>query len=206
MNVELALRELNQVNNKVYTQIVNEAMKPSILAIYDHMREKIGYNKEIWYGDADVYVSIEYAFEKYREDHDVLIINNVVSCFDRAIVVAVINRETRHISLCKCVEGQGVKHESWNFGDHRDWTVEGLDTLRDHNWKFGYEDLRDESLVFQLDSIWADIRPDKPYNGWHRSSYGCGFHVENLLYAEREIRWAYNSIVDDEAYTICGEE
>ncbi|AAQ64173.1 hypothetical protein KVP40.0102 [Vibrio phage KVP40] len=206
MNVEQTLRELNITNNQVYTRIVNEVMKPNILSIYEHMRLKIGYNQEIWYGDADVYVSIEPAFEKYREQHDVLIINNVVSCFDRAIVIAIINKETGDIPLCKCVEGQGVKHEGWNFGDHRDWKIEGLDTLRERKWRFGYEDLRDDSLVFQLDSIWADIRPDKPYNGWHRSSYGCGFHVGNLLYAEREIRWAFSSVVEEEAYTICEKE
>ncbi|AGB07108.1 hypothetical protein phiST2_0348 [Vibrio phage phi-ST2] len=206
MNVEQTLRELNQINNKVYTRIVNEAMKPNILSIYEHVKLKIGYNKEIWYGDADVYVSIEPAYVKYKEEHDVLIIKNVVSCFERGVVVAIVNKKTGDIPLCKCVESHGVKREGWDFGDHRDWEVEGLDTLRDHNWKFGYEDLRDDSLVFKRESYWEDVRPDKPYNDWHRASHGCGFLVDNLLYAEREIRWTYHMVVEDEAYTICDEE
>ncbi|AGN30151.1 hypothetical protein VPFG_00149 [Vibrio phage nt-1] len=197
MDIERELHELNVHNNRVYTRVVDEVMKPNIIEIYKHMRDEIGYNQEIWYGDMDVYVSIEEAYEKRERSFDALIINNVVSCADQPITVALIEKNTYSIPLCKCVASFGEKKEQghvWN--DHRDWVLEGLDTLRDHNWKFGYEDLRDPNLVFERACLWEKVMPDKAYNGWTPFSYGCGFNTSYLLYAEREIRWAMQSITE----------
>lgn len=201
MNVDETLRTLNVLNNKVYTEIVNHDMKPNILAVYHEMKKITEYGNEVWYGDADVYVSIEEAYEEYGDKYDVLIIRNVVSCSDMPYVIAIINTETNYIPICKVVAPRGKKN-NFTFGDHRDWDEHGLDTLRDHNWSFGYEDLRDDGLVFELSSVWAEIKRDKAYNGWSQYSSGCGFHVEYLLYAQREIQYAFQMICDMKDYTI----
>lgn len=203
IDAESTLRSLDRISNSVYTSLVDDNIKPQIVAVYDKLLPEIGYNKYVWYGDADVYVSIEEGYTEYKETHDVLIIRNVVTCFDKYNIVAVINRESKHISICKCVYSVGKKN-SYSFGDHRDWDREGLDTQRSHNWSFGYNDLRDESLVFERSSIWEDdcLKARKHYNDWYPSSYGCGFHVENLLYTEREVRYAYKVICNLEDYTI----
>jgi len=201
MNVESALQSLNMVNNEVYTKIIDRDMKPNILAVYDEMKKLVEYGQDVWYGDADVYVSIEEAYEKYGEKFDVLIIRNVVSCCDLPYVFAIINTETRDIPLCKAVAPQGKKND-YTFGDHRDWALHGLDTLREHNWSFGYNDLRDDGLVFELNPIWAELKPEKAYNGWNKWNHGCGFHVEYLLYAQREIQYAFQMICEVKDYTI----
>lgn len=211
IDAEGTLRSLNTVSSKVYTSLVDNNIKPQIVAVYDRLLQKVGYTGEVWYGDADVYVSIEEGYNKYGESHDVLIIRNVVTCFDKNVIIAVINRDNRHVSICKCVHQTGKKN-GYSFNDHRDWDVEGLDTQRDHQWSFGYNDLRDESLVFERSSVWDEINLKKDegflkhYNDWHPYSYGCGFHVENLLYVEREVRYAYDSVCVREGYIIEGEK
>ena len=204
---EEALRSLSIITNNVYTSLVDYNIKPQIVAVYDKLLPEIGYTQEVWYGDADVYVSIEEGYTKYGESHDVLVIRNVVTCFNTNIIIAVINRESKHISICKCVYPKGKKN-SYSFGDYRDWDKEGLDTQRNHKWNFGYNDLRDESLVFERSSIWDEINLKnresfhKNYNGWSQYSSGCGFHANNLQYTEREVKYAYESICGREDYTV----
>ena len=211
IDAESILRELDSVNNTVYTSLVDKNIKPQMAAVYEKLLPEIGYRREVWYGDADVYVNIEGGYTEYGESHDILIIRNVVTGFDKNVILAVINKETKYISICKCVHQIGKKN-GYSFNDHRDWAVEGLDTQRNHRWSFGYNDLRDESLVFERSSIWDDINlkkkdgSHKPYNDWSKYSYGCGFHVENLLYTEREVRYAYNMICVSKEYTIEREQ
>ncbi len=203
MNVQKALNALNIVTHTVYTQVINESMKPLLVGVYEHMTDKFEYGQEVWYGDADVYVSVEEGHERFGDMHDVIIIRNVVSCCDEPYVTAVINRNTKFISTVKNVSPRGKKNE-FNFGDHRDWDECGLDTLRDHKWEFGYNDLRDDHLVFHLDEIWAN-HPEinKSYNGWSRYDSHCGYHVHDLLYAQREIEYAHRMIVEYGDYTVC---
>ena len=156
IDAESTLRSIDRISNSVYTSLVDDNIKPQIVAVYDKLLPEIGYNKYVWYGDVDVYVSIEEGYTEYNETHDVLIIRNVATGFDKYNIVAVINRESKHISICKCVYSLGKKNDSYSFGDHRDWDRECLDTQRSHNWSFGYNDLRDESLVFERSSVWED--------------------------------------------------
>lgn len=197
MDVERALRNLNQVQQLTYTTIVDKDMKPKALEVYDKIVADIGYDKEVWYGDADVYVSVTEAYTKHSETHDALVIRNVVSCYDKNVVVLLINRDTKYVTSCKCVEQRGRKND-FNFGDHRDWDACGLDTLKAHKWRFGYEDCRDDDLVFILDEFWSEhLKLDKKYNNWNIYSTWPGFHVDNFLYAQREIAYAHKSIMND---------
>jgi hypothetical protein len=207
IDAEGTLRSLDLISNTVYTALVDKNIKPQIVAIYNKLLSEIGYIKEVWYGDADVYVSIEEGYTKYNETYDVLIIRNVVTCFDKNVIVAVINRDSRHVSICKCVHSSGKKN-SYSFDDHRDWDEEGLDTQRNHEWSFGYNDLRDETLVFERSAFWEDVDLNeedgfkKGYNDWHSASCGCGFHRENILYTEREVSYAYESICKIKGYVV----
>ncbi len=204
LNAEAVLRGVNEVNNVAFTRLVDINIKPQLLEVYNKLLPEIGYDKEVWYGDADVYVSIEEGYIKHGESFDILIIRNVVTCFDQSVVVSVINKQSGYIPLCKAVHPVGKKN-GYSFNDHRDWAKEGLDSLREHNWSFGYEDLRDETLVFQLSDVYLLIQDklSEPlhYNGWSKYSYGCGFHVEPFLFAQREIQYAYTMICGSPDYT-----
>lgn len=187
MDASSQLRKLDYVTNSIYTKIVDEDMKPNLAFIYDFMLKNIGYDKEIWYGDMDVYISIE---KSGNESQDVIIIRDVVTCSDKNIVVALINVESKFISTCKNVYSIGVKN-NYNFNDFRDWDKEGLDTLRNHHWDFGYSDLKSNTLVFHASSMSMKINNSlykrHYYNGWDEHSYGSGFHPSNFLFAQRVI-------------------
>ena len=187
------LQELNIITNGYYTKQVDTVIKPKLVEIYDHLIGKKGYDTCVWYGDADVYVHVE----NIDEDRDVIVIKNIVTGFDKHIIFAVIVRESKYIPLCKCVEGTGKKDERWSFGDHRDWVVVGLDTYRDNDFDFGYNDLRDPDIVFQKDIM----RIDWNYNDWSVHSYGCGFIQQNIQFVMHEVDYAHECVVKNQCYT-----
>lgn len=194
-----SLSELNLITNNFYTNEIDTNVKPKLVDIYTHMLG-LGYNTQIWYGDADVYVHVEEVYRKYGNVYDALVIRNVVTCFDKNVIVVLIERESKGIVLCKTVHSLGKKN-NYTFNDHRDWDEEGLDTLRDHQWNFGYRDLRSNTLVF--DDKFLGFRHH--YNNWNIHSYGCGFNIENVSYVTQETTWAHYNIVEQSNYTIRGK-
>lgn len=190
------LRELNIITNNFYTNQVDSVIKPKLVAIYENIVENVGYDNQIWYGDADVYVHIE----RIGDFEDVIIIRNVVTCFDNCNIFAVINKETKYISICKCVESQGEKKEGYDFDDHRDWKIKGLDTYRNNDFDFGYNDCRDPDLVFEKSSSWDFDGAN--YNSWNVYSSSCGFIQQNIQYVMQEVDYAHFNIVENMFYTL----
>ncbi len=124
--------------------------------IMDKLRElnAIGRDNTYWYGDADVYAHIETI-----EDIDCLVINNVVSCYDRPVcVIQVKDRgETlpeefhRYQINAICTENVSKKPKiDYSWGDRRDYEVVGLDVIREKGFKYLYGDIRDVEWAFNL--------------------------------------------------------
>jgi len=123
--------------------------------IMDKLRELKAYGNDnsYWYGDADVYVYIE-TIDKV----ECVVINNVVSCFDRPVCVIKVTDMGEVCSevsfnqysikaICTINKSEKSKYE-WTFGDRRDYEVVGVDLIKQNGFGYLYQDERDIEWAF----------------------------------------------------------
>lgn len=135
-----------------------------------------GYDNAYWYGDVDVYGYIETV-----DEQECLIIDNVVSCYDRPLVVISVNKNIFHDPeivesttrnrlrtstldfpmydvVAVCTERTSTIEQPPQWNDRRDYRVVGLDLIKEKGFKFLYGDARDDEWAFNTPRFVRDGR------------------------------------------------
>ncbi len=115
--------------------------------IMSKLRKLNAYGSEnsYWYGDADVYVFIETI-----DNVECLIINNVVSCYERPLcIIKVETIDDKNFVSAICTNKTSEKSQyNHAFNDRRDYEEVGLDLIKANGFGYLYKDTRDKEWAF----------------------------------------------------------
>ena len=165
--------------------------------IYDYCETNaiVGEDNCVWYGDADVYVWIE----PNEGSKKVLILRNVVTCADEGIYVFTLDEfgaldsavDDGFLDKFTCRAVASIDEDtpsptSFEWGDFRDTHLPSLKTLRENNWRFGYNDSRDRGHMFAMKHNRLD----------NSALYSAGYIKRSLM----ELDYAYDNIVTRQDY------
>ena len=162
-----------RVKSLFYGKIVRDHI-PVFLKLHDYLVAN-GHTKDnpLWQGDDDNAVW----YEKTKDDFiKVLVDSRVVSCADDYTHIFVFedygveiegpedssfNLSNRWVKL-RCFTAWPrqipARQGGHKWGDHRDIKYPSVSTHRKANWKFGYQDGRDDFYCFAYDSFLGDVK------------------------------------------------
>lgn len=160
---------LGQIKKRYLSLFVNEYLSYhndtyNILKEHGHVGEDNRYT----YGDIDHSIWIE-------ENNTDKIIVSQSHCSERQHLFILRNPVPDYMTfMCVTFEDEEVKPKNF-WKDHRDWDKFSLQTYRDHDFKFGYEDCRDYNHVFKYEQLFRRLE---------------SVHTENeILFALWQMKW-----------------
>lgn len=176
VNAQAKLTDLNFKANSVYTQVIDANVKPMVMSLYKKVLSEQGYGKSIWFGDMDIYLEV-----LPFETHDVLLIKNVVTCFDRNVLSFVI-ADKDHVQAAHCFEPQ------------EDFDAFELE-YKLHEW-FWLE----EACFYKKEETLCE-----PYYNGHscyQMKNSNGFIEDNILFCIDMVERSYRNVVEENNFKV----
>lgn len=189
------LMKVFELTNAQLCHIIEEDLENAITALYKEAKQDLGYTNYYSFGGDDVIMCVE----KKNANWDVLIIQNMVSFFDKSnYVISIENMEDGSCTVRNvlAVYDDEAKN-NFSFGDFRDYEQISVKTLMDNDWnirKVGYADTRSDHFIYEKGFFSEEVSNKA-------SEYSHGFH-QGLFHLIHEVEYIVDQLEYKDLYSV----